>query len=661
VPRHKTAPGLGPAELHHELEVHRVELEMQNDELRRAHLELEESRDRYYELYDLAPVAYVTLDSVGRIVETNLTTAQLLGVGRARLVGRPLSTYLFPDEADRYHRFLMNVTRSTEKQSDDFDLQAASGRIIRAHIEAVAVPAQGRRGLTCRCVIIDLSALRQAERRLHESEERFRQIADAIDDVFYVRERDGKFSYLSPAFEDMFRASADTVLQTGSGWMSMIDREDRARLMRAEARLLAEGRMFDVGYRVSRQGSVRFLRHRAYPVLDREGEVLKTVGVVHDATIERELEEQLRQAQKMEAIGSLASGVAHDFNNVLQAVLGLATMALAEDSTPSDVREYVSRIVRAARRGGAVAGRLMSFARRDAAASNAHELDAMVREVVGLLTHLLTENVTLEVDLRAPDAFVLAETSQLEQILMNLGANARDAMPQGGKLRIETSIVSSSELRGVREAERYVRMRVTDTGAGIDEATLRRIFEPFFTTKSVGRGTGLGLASVLALTRQMGGDVQADSEIGRGTTFTFEFPACDVTPAVVPERPSRPGVLGGKALLVEDEPAIRMAVHKYLEELGLEVVEAANGEEAQRRFIDSQGAFRLLVTDIVMPGMMGTVLANQLQERRPDLRVLFITANPQGIMAERSAPGRALLRKPFTKDDLASKLGELVS
>lgn len=635
--------------LQHELQVHQIELETQNEELRRAQVELEESRDRYHELYDLAPVAYVTLDRSGRILESNLTTAALLDVPRAELIGRAVQGFLTAEDADRFHRYLGAVSRSTEKQGDDFDLHTVSGRVVRTRIEGVSVPPLHERPPTCRCVIIDLSLLRVAQDEQRKSEERFRQLAESIEDVFYVRDRDGRFCYLSPAFERIFGLSPEPLYEGTAGWSRGVDSEDRERLELAEAALLADGHAFDVGYRVKRRGEVRFLRHRAYPVRDRSSLVTRTVGVVHDVTVERQLEDQLRHAQKMEAVGALASGVAHDFNNVLQSILGLGWMALKKDARPSDVREHVESIVRTARRGGAVTGRLTSFARRGRASAGVRELDAMVKEAASLLPHLLMEHIEVRVELGAPGVVICAEEMQIEQILMNLAGNARDAMPGGGTIRIETFVVGES-----------VRLSVSDNGAGMDDATRTRVFEPFFTTKGVGRGTGLGLASVQALAQQLGGHVECASELGNGSTFVIELPigppqeAVAVTTVISPK-------LTGTVLLVEDEPIVRMTIRQYLEELGLEVVEASNGEEARRRFVAADGSIRLLVTDVVMPGMLGSVLAGLLQASLPELRVLLMTANPQGFGAERDRPHRALLRKPFNKEDLASTLGELLS
>jgi PAS domain S-box-containing protein len=644
----KSGVGLRNSKLQHELEVHQVELEMQNEELRRTQAELEESRDLYYELFDLAPVPYVTLDATGRIVECNLTTADLLGVTRGRLLGRPLAAFLPLPEADRLHRFLKRVLASTEKQSEDFEIHTLDARVVRAHIEAIGVPARPNRPFTCRCVIVDLSALREAQDRLRESEERFVQFAESVDDVFYVRERDGRFSYVSPPFERTFGVAADALYESRSGWLASVDPNDREQLRAAEATLLSDAKSFDVSYRIRRRDEVRFVRHRAYPVHDRDGKVARTVGIVHDVTLERELEEQLRHAHKMEAIGTLATGVAHDFNNVLQSIIGLGWMALKKDARPSEVREHVEAVVRTARRGGAVASRLTSFARRGKTVGCFQEVDAMVQEVAGLLTHLLTEDVNVELLLDAAGAVVKTDAAQLEQILMNLAANARDAMPHGGKLVIRTSV----------EGDR-VRLEVSDTGCGMDAATRARIFEPFFTTKTAGRGTGLGLASVQAVVQQHGGSVRVESEPGKGTTVVLDLPMADGGDA--PDAPAPTlELMIGKVLLVEDQPVVRMTIRQYLEELGLEVIEASNGEEGRRRFSEAKGSIRLLITDVVMPGMLGTVLAGLLQASSPSLRVLFMTANPQSIVAERSLTNRGFLRKPFNKQDLAAVLGELL-
>lgn len=659
---HLTRAGLAeagaPERLVYELEVHQHELEIQNEELRRIQLELEQSRDRYYELYDLAPVAYLTLDRAGKVMDANLTAALLVGVVRTQLVGRPLSAFLGSSGSDALHLLLGRVFATGAREIGELEVVPADRAPVSVQAIAQALRSAGE-PLTCRCALVDLSELRSAEARLEESNERFREMAEAIDDVFYVRETSGEVSYLSPACTRLFGRSPEALRSMGSTFADVVHEEDRARVREAHRQKLL-GAAFDIEYRIVRpDGELRRVHHRAFRVGDPSGKVRRVVGIIRDVTAERALEEDLHHAQKMEAVGALASGVAHDFNNVLHAIVGLASMLSAEGTTVEQIRDYAARIAKVAKRGGDVANRLTAFARKRAQVGAAHELDDLLREVVVLLRPLVTESVQIELAAGAPGALVVCEPSQIEQILMNLAANARDAMPEGGTLRIVTEVVSEDAparhrhwLEGGRA---YVRLTVRDTGSGLDDSTRQRIFEPFFTTKAQGKGTGLGLSTVFALVRQLGGHIDVESRLGKGTTFLIDLP--------VVERPSAPVAdtvastrLEGRVLVVEDEALVRLTVRHYLEEIGLEVVEAADGEAALEIVEAERGGFAAVLTDLVMPAMMGDKLAEQIVARLPELPVLLMTASPDVP----DAGAWPVIRKPFTKEELAAKLSAVI-
>lgn len=762
----------------HELRVHQAELEIQNEELRTAQLAVQDARDRYHELYDSAPVGYVTLGPIGDILEANRAAAELLGVDGRGLIGKKLSTFMAsrPD-ADAFSLHLQGAFFSTgPPRGCDVTLKASDGVVRAAHLESA--PAWGReeRPTSCRTVLLDTTklhearaglerqqsrtkslldtaadaiitadaegrveafnraaevmfayeeeevlgrsvrilipgfdALRQpgeasgeatavqkggatlpvelsvaewddghetmltavvrdvstrkeADRRLKESEERFRQIAENVQDVFYLQERDGRVTYVSPAYESRWGRSTTELLATTHGWLDAVHPEDRGRIEGVRRSALVGGNTLDELYRLLRRdGGVQWIRDRIFPVRTEDRDVVRFVGIAQDVTAERELEEELRQAQKMEAVGTLASGIAHDFRNLLHGIMGCAVLAQRLGDDQERARTFMRKVEDAAKRGATLTDQLLAFTHKRTSRRAPMVLDPVVEESANLLERLLGEAIRLEMATSAPDVVIRADRTEIEHMLMNLAANARDAMPDGGILTISTDEVEPDEeemhRRGVTERGPYVRVIVRDTGVGMDEATKARIFEPFFTTKGVGRGTGLGLSTVFATARNLGGYVEVESGPGSGTTFTLAFPRCAEVPAAMEETPKRFEPLRGRVLLVEDEPVVRMTLKSDLEDIGLEVWEADHPDRALELF-DGRDSFDLVVSDVMMPGMSGPKLAERLRERRPGLLVVYVSAHPEEELLRRGivpldAP---VLQKPFSKEALAERL-----
>jgi two-component system, cell cycle sensor histidine kinase and response regulator CckA len=383
---------------------------------------------------------------------------------------------------------------------------------------------------------------------------------------------------------------------------------------------------------------------------------------------EGRLELQLVQAQKMEAVGLLAGGVAHDFNNLVTAIRGYGELALRRMEPQSPLRHYVEEIVKAGDRAAGLTRQLLAFSRKQLLQPRVLDLRAVVDEVQGLLHRLIGEDIEL-VTIHAPALGpVRADPVQMEQVLMNLAINARDAMAQGGRLTIETADVDL-EQPAVRQgvavaAGRYVRITVRDTGHGMDAETQARAFEPFFTTKEVGKGTGLGLATVYGIVKQSGGFVWVDSEPGRGTTFEICLPRADAAAeAPAPLAAASPLPRGaGTLLVVEDEQGVRELLQELLESAGYKVLAADRPSVALRVAEAFSGPIHLLVSDVVMPEMTGPELARRLGERRPDTRVLFLSGYTSGVIADKGYLGgdEQFLQKPFTADALETKVREIL-
>lgn len=642
----------------HELEVHRVELEMQKEELRRAQKEVERSRDLYLDLYDLAPVAYLTLDRSSVIRRANVAAERLLGVDKDAVVEQSLASFLDRDGADQLYLHLRRVFRDREKST--CELRLRDSPILLESV--IASSGEGNESLT---TLTDLSAIRAAQKRERELESRFELIADHIDEVFSIHDpSSGQVEYASPAFETLWGRALQDIGRDRGSLLQWVHPDDVDRLRQSYERFETErAQRLDLEFRILQPGGeCRWVRSHTYRTGEAGGG--RYVSVARDITHERALAEELRHAQKMEAVGALASGVAHDFNNVLQAILGCVAVAQQEASPPELVQEYLQRAASVARRGGELANRLVAFARKRQFNPQPISADATVERVAEILEPLVTEQVILKIETHAPKVKILADVAQLEQILMNLAANARDAMQEGGTLLIRTDVVKAREVvikhPSVREADKYVRLLVRDSGRGMDENTRSRIFEPFFTTKDVGHGTGLGLSTVFAVTQQLGGAIEVDSVPDEGTSFTLYLPIQEGAPPEKIAATRDPGLFSGTVLLVEDHPVIRLTVREFLEEFGFEVLAASDAFDAMRLFRQYSGAIHLLITDVVMPGMRGPKLAAALKERHPDLKVLYISGNPN-FPWDLEPMDIPVLEKPFTQDELRDRITQMLS
>jgi two-component system cell cycle sensor histidine kinase/response regulator CckA len=393
------------------------------------------------------------------------------------------------------------------------------------------------------------------------------------------------------------------------------------------------------------------------------------VVLLRDVTERRQLEEQLRQAQKMEAVGKLAGGVAHDFNNLLTAIIGFASLASDDLPVGSPVHGALAQIRRSAEQAASLTRQLLAFGRRQILQPEVLDLGEVIGHVLPMLRRLIGEDITVITELLPDVPTIRADRTQVQQVLLNLVVNARDAMPRGGLLTIRTSLttVETQDTNGPDVAPGpYVVLEVTDTGEGVDAGMADRIFEPFFTTKAFGQGTGLGLSTVYGIAKQSGGDVQVRSTPGRGATFRVLLPAAQDArrhPTRPEPAPSPALAAAGTVLLAEDDEGVRDFVGEVLRASGWTVMTAASPTEALASAARQSLNIDLLVTDVVMPGMNGGELADRLVAMRPDLRVLFITGYDDEDVATRGliGPGRQCLSKPFTPAQLRSRVQALVA
>jgi two-component system cell cycle sensor histidine kinase/response regulator CckA len=421
--------------------------------------------------------------------------------------------------------------------------------------------------------------------------------------------------------------------------------------------------------RVRKDGS-QFLAHAVLAAVRHAetGQLLGFSQVTHDVTERKHLEEQLRQAHKMEAVGSLAAGVAHDFNNLLTVILGYSDILLATLHEHDQARASVEQIGKAGARAAALTRQLLAFSRRQVLRPQVLDVNARLADIETFLRRLIREDIEVVIE-PAPGLWhVEADPVQLEQVILNLAVNARDAMPRGGRLTVQTANVelgrTSRPAPPEVQAGPYVMLALSDTGVGMDPATLARIFDPFFTTKRPGQGTGLGLSTVYGIVKQSGGHVEVESRPGAGTAFRVYLPATDGAAQLDRARAPVSGVAGGKEtlLLVEDEAGIRGLGQVVLRDAGYNVLVASDGEEALEISMQHKEVIHLLVTDVIMPGMSGVQVANRLTALRPGLKVLYMSGYAEDAVARQGmlGPGTPFLPKPFAPKDLAIKVRELL-
>jgi two-component system, cell cycle sensor histidine kinase and response regulator CckA len=500
-----------------------------------------------------------------------------------------------------------------------------------------------------------------AESVLRESEERFRQLTENISEVFWMTDPvKREVLYVSPAYETIWGRTCKSLMERPHSFFDAIHPDDRPRVL---ASIHANSDIpYELEYRIVRpDGAVRWIRDRAFPVRDEAGQVIRIAGVAEDVTEKRQLETQLRQSQKMQAIGQLAGGVAHDFNNLLSVIFGHGALLAAAFPLPERLRESVVEINLAAERAAALTRQLLTFSRRQVVEPVVLELESVLDESRNLLRRLIGEDVCLVVIPSPGLSRVNVDPGQIHQMLMNLAVNAREAMPQGGELTIETRDVDFADAAQTFNPEmrpgRYVRLAVTDTGCGMTPEVQARIFEPFFSTKN--DNTGLGLSVVDGIVKQNGGYLAVASRPGLGTTFSIYLPAAEGTAEGLPPKPLSKPVAGDETiLLVEDEDPVREVTALLLESLGYQVLQVSNAADALNLMENTRVKIDLLFTDVIMPGMSGRELAEALRARDPGLKVLFQSGYTDDMVVRHGVLRSevAFLQKPFTVDSLAKKI-----
>jgi len=634
-----------------------IELEHEAVERRSAESALRQECDRAQRYLDTAAVILLALDLEGRVTLANKYTCTMLGWTAGELVGRDWFDTCIP-ACDRdlvRSRFAgilaggplllaenLVVTRSGEQRLVEWQntvLGDETGEVTGTFSSGTDITERNRA----------VAALRTAEERMRFA------LQNANVGIWDMDSHSGQLRW-SETLEAQYGLAPGEFAGTFEAFVACTHPDDRAALLATIEPAMKSGEEFSVTSRTLRpDGSIRWLSGTGQFHLDDRGEPVRGVGISLDVTDRRAMEAQFLQAQKMEAIGRLAGGVAHDFNNLLTVILGHCEILLADLLLDDRCRADIGAIEKAGVSAARLTRQLLAFSRKEIIQPTLLDLNAVVRDMQAMLTRLIGEDLTVRLGLRARPAWVTADRNQIEHVVVNLAINARHAMPKGGTLTIETDNVDLDEHYETTHLAAppgpYVVLTVTDTGTGMSEEVKSRLFEPFFTTKEMGKGTGLGLATVHGVVKQSGGRVNVYSELGRGSSFKVYLPlaaaaatAVELPPIVVP-----PPKATQTILLVDDAAGLRALAKRLLEREGYKVLAAADGDEAMRLF-DDGAPIDVLLTDVVMPGASGPELGGRLAKGRPLLKVIYMSGYTEDAIVQHGVlkPGITFLHKPFT-------------
>jgi len=643
--------------------------------VRRATRSLRESEERYRELFVNANDIIYTHDLAGNFTSINKAATQVTGYTLDEALKLNFFSVLAPESVDVVRRVMSPKGTDGGQTQYELEIVCKHGRRVPLEVRTRFIY-RGDKPVGVQGIARDITERRQAEEALRASQKMIEEIINAIPVRVFWKDRNLVYLGCNSEFarDAGFTDPKDVIGKDDyrMGW------REQAELYRADDRQVIESgvsKFLIEEPQATSEGNIITLLTSKVPLRDSNGEIVGVIGTYYDITDRKHAEEekailegQLQQAMKMEAIGRLAGGVAHDFNNLLTVITGYSELLLQKMEKESPMRAEVEEIKRAGERAASLTQQLLAFSRKQIIEPKVLHLDGLVAEMHGMLTRLIGEDIALQTTTGQSPGSVKVDPGQFQQILANLVVNARDAMPGGGKIVVETANVDLDEgycaTHKYISPGRYVMLSVSDTGHGMSDEVKAHIFEPFFTTKERGSGTGLGLATTFGAVKQAGGSIEVYSEVGIGTSFKIYLPRVEEgsSPPVKDDRPQ--DMRGGSetVLLVEDEDIVRNLCIRILERLGYKVMQARNGTEAVALAQEYGDRIDLLLTDVVMPGMSGTELATKLVLPHPEMKVLFTSGYTDDAIVRHGIleDGVSFIGKPYTPSALAKKVREAI-
>ncbi|MEW5722410.1 MAG: PAS domain S-box protein, partial [Thermodesulfobacteriota bacterium] len=638
------------------------------DHRRAIEAALAESEERFRSIVENSHAGIIIVGRDYRFGYANDEAGRLLGLPAREVIGRDFREFL-DDESRRlvteyYHR----RQRGQEVPSHyEFNVITSGGEKRRVEISS-SIITDSRGHVHTVGQVLDITERKATEEALRESEERYRKVLEANPDPMVVYDMEGRVLYFNPAFAAVFGWTLEESLGRKMDHFvpDLAWPETRRMIQRVLNRESFQG---VETVRFNKSGELIPVSISAACFSDKEGRLLGSVINIRDVRQQKNLESQLQQAQKMEAVGTLASGIAHDFNNLLQAISGYVQLILSKGGPTLANRRYLAEVDHTVQRAKDLVQRLLHFSRKMKTEPRPVDLNREVIYTVGMLERTIPKMIRIETRLAGGLWPIEGDPSQLEQVLMNLGVNAMDAMPDGGRMTVETGNTTLDENfcrdhLGLTPGD-YVLLRVTDTGLGMDAETLQHIFEPFYTTKPVGQGTGLGLFTVYGIVQAHGGQVLCHSRVGEGTVFDLYFPVLGDRRAEIAAGPESAEAVQGHGetvLVVDDEPAVREIAREVLADNGYRVLEAGSGEEALEIYGDRRGSIDLVVLDLGMPGMGGSACLKELLVLDPEAKVLIASGYSNDSPVRRSLEdgARGFIGKPYRLVDILKKVRQVL-
>ena len=656
----------------HELDTYQIELELQNEDLRQAQDDLAKSRKRFSDLFDFAPIGYLTISNKGLIVECNLTAAEMLGEHKRRLLQQPLTRFIDKEEQDIFYGHRQNLLDSQNAQNHqtcELRMKNNDGGLFYAHMESTLSPDVDDETCQFRVCITDISERRQLEELLQKKrEEEWEKAFDGLADIVVIQDSQMKIIRANKAAYDFLKVKPGELI--GKKCFEVFSGFSVPCLGCPDLETLLGEDNYSVVITHDKLGKVF---HVSTTAITYGNKIDCIIQIAKDITKQKKLEEKLVQAHKMEALGNLAGGIAHDFNNILMAIIGYAELTELNIPDDSPVRENIHQIITSGRRAADLVRSMLTYSRKTESTLHLIAPYLIVEEVLKMFRSSLPTTINIREEIDKESGHILADPTNIHQIIMNLLTNAKHAMEdQEGTLTIRVyskEIAAGKIQETTRETDSFVVLSVSDTGCGMDQATIDRIFDPYFTTKKTGRGTGLGLAVIHAIVQKLKGFIQVESVLGGGATFDVYLPNFAKAISDYEESASERSETkkyspsGNERILVVDDEHMLVEIYKtQLEKNGYSVTTATDSREALNVFREQPGGFDLLISDLTMPGLSGFGLSQAVHQVRPSMPIIMCSGHKDLVSQEdaQTLGIKKFISKPLVRKDLLAAVREVL-